>query len=139
MQKKFLLFTTGSDRVPVGGMGEMTFKITKLSHKHKDGDPKARPVNLPEAHTCFNQLVLPGNYTSYEIEKMATNKFFLYYYYYRLQRYRNTKEKIDNCHFKCRRIWIRIKIYFSLYKYQSIRKLKTPQNMFHNLQLYVYI
>jgi hypothetical protein len=30
LQKKFLLFTTGSDRVPVGGMGEMTFKITKL-------------------------------------------------------------------------------------------------------------
>ena len=30
LQKKFLLFTTGSDRVPVGGMQEMTFKITKL-------------------------------------------------------------------------------------------------------------
>ena len=30
LQKKFLLFTTGSDRVPVGGMQEMTFKVTKL-------------------------------------------------------------------------------------------------------------
>ena len=30
LQKKFLLFTTGSDRVPVGGMQEMTFKISKL-------------------------------------------------------------------------------------------------------------
>ena len=30
LQKKFLLFTTGSDRVPVGGMAEMTFKISKL-------------------------------------------------------------------------------------------------------------
>lgn len=50
LKKKFLLFTTGSDRVPVGGMGEMTFKITRITNK---------PDNLPEAHTCFNQLVLP--------------------------------------------------------------------------------
>ena len=27
-QQKFLLFVTGSDRIPVGGMGEMTFKIS---------------------------------------------------------------------------------------------------------------
>ena len=50
MQKRFLRFVTGSDRVPVGGMAEMSFKITRL---------KDRPVFLPEAHTCFNQLVLP--------------------------------------------------------------------------------
>jgi len=50
LQKKFLLFTTGSDRVPVGGMAEMTFKISKL---------KEKLTYLPEAHTCFNQLVLP--------------------------------------------------------------------------------
>ncbi|XP_023332612.1 probable E3 ubiquitin-protein ligase HECTD2 [Eurytemora carolleeae] len=50
LQKKFLLFTTGSDRVPVGGMGEMSFKISKLKDKLS---------YLPEAHTCFNQLVLP--------------------------------------------------------------------------------
>ena len=31
-------------------MGEMTFKITRLKEKLN---------NLPEAHTCFNQLVLP--------------------------------------------------------------------------------
>jgi len=47
LQKKFLLFTTGSDRVPVGGMGEMTFKITRVNNKIN---------NLPEAHTCFNQV-----------------------------------------------------------------------------------
>jgi E3 ubiquitin-protein ligase HECTD2 len=47
LQKKFLLFTTGSDRVPVGGMGEMTFKITRINNKFN---------NLPEAHTCFNQV-----------------------------------------------------------------------------------
>ncbi len=50
LQKKFLLFTTGSDRIPVGGVSEMSFKITRLPHKTE---------NLPEAHTCFNQLVLP--------------------------------------------------------------------------------
>ena len=50
MQKRFLRFVTGSDRVPVGGMSEMSFKITLL---------RDRPDYLPEAHTCFNQLVLP--------------------------------------------------------------------------------
>ena len=28
-QKRLLLFTTGSDRIPIGGMNEMTFKITR--------------------------------------------------------------------------------------------------------------
>lgn len=64
LQKKFLLFTTGSDRVPVGGMGEMTFKITKMVTKSSingnEAKKHASPVKLPESHTCFNQLVLPG-------------------------------------------------------------------------------
>ncbi|XP_054709612.1 probable E3 ubiquitin-protein ligase HECTD2 [Uloborus diversus] len=50
LQKQFLRFTTGSDRVPVGGMGEMTFKISALNHNTD---------MLPISHTCFNQLVLP--------------------------------------------------------------------------------
>ncbi|CAG0888791.1 unnamed protein product [Darwinula stevensoni] len=50
LQKKFLLFTTGSDRIPVGGISEMTFKI---SAQRESLDM------LPQAHTCFNQLVLP--------------------------------------------------------------------------------
>ncbi|KAB7497247.1 putative E3 ubiquitin-protein ligase HECTD2 [Armadillidium nasatum] len=49
-QKHFLLFTTGSDRIPVGGMGEMPFKISCW---------RGRTNMLPQAHTCFNQLVLP--------------------------------------------------------------------------------
>lgn len=49
-KRKFLLFVTGSDRVPVGGMGDMNFKITRGPN---------RSDYLPEAHTCFNQLVLP--------------------------------------------------------------------------------
>lgn len=61
LQKKFLLFTTGSDRIPVGGVAEMSFKITRLPH---------RVNNLPEAHTCFNQLVLPR----YENEAILLEK-----------------------------------------------------------------
>ncbi|XP_021913778.1 probable E3 ubiquitin-protein ligase HECTD2 isoform X2 [Zootermopsis nevadensis] len=64
LKKKFLLFATGSDRVPVGGMGEMTFKITKVTNK---------PDNLPEAHTCFNQLVLP----TYENEDLLRQKLII--------------------------------------------------------------
>lgn len=29
LQKKFLHFATGSDRVPVGGMADLNFKISK--------------------------------------------------------------------------------------------------------------
>ncbi|EEB18379.1 conserved hypothetical protein [Pediculus humanus corporis] len=64
LKKKFLLFTTGSDRVPVGGMGEMTFKITRVNN---------RPSNLPEAHTCFNQLVLP----QYETKGILKEKLII--------------------------------------------------------------
>lgn len=67
LKKKFLLFTTGSDRVPVGGMGEMTFKITRVTNK---------PENLPEAHTCFNQLVLP----TYETKEVLHQKLTIAIY-----------------------------------------------------------
>lgn len=30
LQKKLLHFTTGSDRVPVGGMADLNFKISKI-------------------------------------------------------------------------------------------------------------
>lgn len=30
-QKRLLLFTTGSDRIPIGGMAEMQFKITRAA------------------------------------------------------------------------------------------------------------
>ncbi|XP_071792610.1 probable E3 ubiquitin-protein ligase HECTD2 [Asterias amurensis] len=50
LQKKVLLFATGSDRIPIGGMGEMTFKIVKVN---------ASTSMLPMSHTCFNQLILP--------------------------------------------------------------------------------
>uniref|UniRef100_A0A8C4P5N5 HECT-type E3 ubiquitin transferase n=1 Tax=Dromaius novaehollandiae TaxID=8790 RepID=A0A8C4P5N5_DRONO len=61
LQKKLLHFATGSDRVPVGGMADLNFKISKSETS----------TNwfysffflffffLPVAHTCFNQLCLP--------------------------------------------------------------------------------
>ncbi|XP_043845992.1 probable E3 ubiquitin-protein ligase HECTD2 isoform X1 [Dromiciops gliroides] len=50
LQKKLLHFTTGSDRVPVGGMADLNFKISKHDTSTNW---------LPVAHTCFNQLCLP--------------------------------------------------------------------------------
>ncbi|CAF1532728.1 unnamed protein product [Didymodactylos carnosus] len=53
-QRRLLLFVTGSDRMPVGGISEMTFKIGKLiSNKFNINEL------LPMSHTCFNQLLLP--------------------------------------------------------------------------------
>jgi len=50
-KKKFLVFLTGSSRVPIGGL-EVNIKFVNVSPEH-----------LPVAHTCFNLLDLPP-YTS---------------------------------------------------------------------------
>ncbi|XP_025409259.1 ubiquitin-protein ligase E3A isoform X3 [Sipha flava] len=55
-QQKLLQFTTGSDRVPVGGLGKLKLTITRNG---SDSD------RLPTAHTCFNVLLLP-EYSSQE-------------------------------------------------------------------------
>ncbi|KAJ1679131.1 hypothetical protein EV182_002669 [Spiromyces aspiralis] len=49
-KKKLLFFATGSDRVPVGGLGKLHFVIAK-----NGGDSD----RLPTSHTCFNVLLLP--------------------------------------------------------------------------------
>ncbi|XP_064458774.1 probable E3 ubiquitin-protein ligase HERC4 isoform X2 [Ornithodoros turicata] len=49
-KKKFLLFLTGSDRIPIMGMSEIKLVIQPM----KVGDD-----HLPVAHTCFNLLDLP--------------------------------------------------------------------------------
>jgi len=49
-KKRLLFFATGSDRAPVGGLGNMSFTIMKNG---EDND------QLPSAHTCFNHLLLP--------------------------------------------------------------------------------
>jgi len=49
-RKKFLFFSTGSDRVPIKGLGNLNFVISR------NGTDEER---LPSAHTCFNHLLLP--------------------------------------------------------------------------------
>ncbi|CAF3689514.1 unnamed protein product [Rotaria sp. Silwood1] len=59
-KKKFLLFLTGSDRVPVFGWSQ-TLPMT-IQRSHTDD------IHLPVSHTCFNILDLPS-YSSKEILK----------------------------------------------------------------------
>ncbi|XP_038255642.1 probable E3 ubiquitin-protein ligase HERC3 isoform X1 [Dermochelys coriacea] len=56
-KKKFLLFLTGSDRIPIYGMSSLRIIIQSTS----SGDQY-----LPVAHTCYNLLDLP-KYSSKEI------------------------------------------------------------------------
>lgn len=51
-KKKFLVFLTGSNRIPVAGVKSMKVIIQRM-----DGGPGCR--RLPVAHTCFNVLDLP--------------------------------------------------------------------------------
>ncbi|CAF2317173.1 unnamed protein product [Rotaria sp. Silwood2] len=55
-KRKFLRFTTGSDRAPIGGLARLKLII---SRNGPDTD------RLPTAHTCFNALLLP-DYSSIE-------------------------------------------------------------------------
>ncbi|CAG9859046.1 unnamed protein product [Phyllotreta striolata] len=55
-KRKLLQFTTGSDRVPVGGLSKLKLVVAKNG---PDSD------RLPTAHTCFNVLLLP-EYSSKE-------------------------------------------------------------------------
>jgi ubiquitin-protein ligase E3 A len=52
-QKRLLFFITGSDRVPIKGLGHLSppFVISR------NGNDNTR---LPTAHTCFNHLLLPA-------------------------------------------------------------------------------
>ena len=54
-KKKFLLFLTGTDRIPILGMTDQRLTIQKTSDHNY----------LPVAHTCFNLLDLP-EYTTKE-------------------------------------------------------------------------
>ncbi|KAI9266929.1 hypothetical protein BDA99DRAFT_507009 [Phascolomyces articulosus] len=61
MQRKLLMFVTGSDRIPATGATQMNFKIAC------GGEDCNR---LPSAHTCFNQLVLYRYETKDKLELM---------------------------------------------------------------------
>ncbi|OMH79165.1 Ubiquitin-protein ligase E3A [Zancudomyces culisetae] len=63
LKKKLLFFTTGSDRVPIGGMCKLRFVIVKNG---VDSD------RLPTSHTCFNALLLPEYKTYQKLEERLT-------------------------------------------------------------------
>ena len=50
-KKRFLFFSTGSDRVPIKGLGNLNFVISR------NGTDEAR---LPSASTCTYELMLPA-------------------------------------------------------------------------------
>ena len=49
-KRTFLRFVTGSDRVPIRGLGDVKIVISKNG---------SDPERLPSAHTCFDHLLLP--------------------------------------------------------------------------------
>ena len=62
-KKKLLMFTTGCDRVPIGGIENDTMLFIIM--RHGEGDER-----LPCAQTCFNLVLLP-QYTNKERLKEA--------------------------------------------------------------------
>lgn len=50
-QRRFLKFFTGSDRAPIGGLGNLRCTI------QRDGPDGNK---LPTSHTCFKTLLLPA-------------------------------------------------------------------------------
>lgn len=59
-KRKLLEFTTGSDRVPVGGLSRLKLLITRHG---PDSD------RLPTSHTCFNVLLLPEYNSKEKLEE----------------------------------------------------------------------
>ncbi|ESO89420.1 hypothetical protein LOTGIDRAFT_218813 [Lottia gigantea] len=59
-KRKLLQFTTGTDRVPVGGLSKLKLTIAKNG---PDSD------RLPTSHTCFNVLLLPDYNTKDKLEE----------------------------------------------------------------------
>jgi ubiquitin-protein ligase E3 A len=55
---KFLQFTTGSDRAPIGGLASVEITIQRI----------ADPTKLPVSHTCFYILALPEYQTKQEMK-----------------------------------------------------------------------
>eukprot|EP00051_Salpingoeca_urceolata_P000007 m.32341 g.32341 ORF g.32341 m.32341 type:complete len:746 (+) comp10011_c0_seq2:184-2421(+) len=63
-KKQLLFFSTGSDRVPVGGLSKLKFVIGKQG---PDSD------RLPSAHTCFNVLLLPEYSAKDKLDRLLRN------------------------------------------------------------------
>mmetsp|Transcript_7393 Transcript_7393/g.18159 ORF Transcript_7393/g.18159 Transcript_7393/m.18159 type:complete len:150 (-) Transcript_7393:2068-2517(-) len=56
-QLRFLKFTTGSGKAPIGGLGNQSFLVQRAG-------PDS--MQLPTSHTCFNTLLLPDYGDNYE-------------------------------------------------------------------------
>jgi len=63
MKKKFLIFLTGTDRIPIHGIHSLKLAIQKVKDNSR----------LPVAHTCFNLLDLPP----YPNKTMLQEKLYL--------------------------------------------------------------
>ena len=59
----FHQFTTGSDRVPIGGLGKLKLVIAR------NGSDSER---LPTSHTCFNVLLLPDYKNKEKLKERLT-------------------------------------------------------------------
>ena len=62
LQKQVLLFTTGSDRIPVGGVSEMVFKITRVDN-----------VNMSVLFSLIQTVVS----STYRVAKKVKQRFWL--------------------------------------------------------------
>ena len=59
-KKKFLSFVTGCDRAPIDGLGSLPITISN----------GGTDINqLPSAHTCFNNLILPDYKNKEKLKK----------------------------------------------------------------------
>ena len=59
-KKKFLSFVTGCDRAPIDGLGSLPITISNGG---------ADKEQLPSAHTCFNNLILPNYQNKEKLKK----------------------------------------------------------------------
>jgi ubiquitin-protein ligase E3 A len=62
LKKKFLVFTTGTDRAPMGGLGNVVITIRRAEN----------PAGLPVSHTCFSLIELPEYQSKDEMRRKLT-------------------------------------------------------------------
>lgn len=63
LQKKLLHFATGSDRIPVGGMAELNFKISKIDAPTDWYEQKRRVMNTQNPNGANVLVVLVTDVT----------------------------------------------------------------------------
>ena len=72
-RKMFLLFVTGSPRLPIGGFKNLYPKLTVVQSQNSNFDEFDNPdFHLPSVMTCQNYLKIP-NYSSVDILKIKLN------------------------------------------------------------------